>query len=83
MLVRRLLSLLALSLSASAFSFEINDRNSLTQQILPKSDDPEVYPVPGDNPLEFCDDPKDYLLQIDKVDLTPNPPEAYVHPYCG
>lgn len=34
----------------------------------------EDYKVPGDNPLYFCEDPKDYILDITKVDLDPNPP---------
>jgi hypothetical protein len=38
----------------------------------------EDYKVPGDNPLYFCADPEDDLLEIEKVDLSPNPPEAYV-----
>ena len=32
--------------------------------------------VPGDNPLDFCEDTKDYSLDISYVDLTPNPPLA-------
>lgn len=35
--------------------------------------------VPGDSPLEFCD--KDHgqdTVQIDRVDLLPNPPQSYV-----
>ncbi len=32
--------------------------------------------VPGENPLEFCAKTDDYTLTINKVDLTPNPPEA-------
>ncbi|KAF2098567.1 hypothetical protein NA57DRAFT_75807 [Rhizodiscina lignyota] len=36
----------------------------------------EDYKVPGENPLFFCDDPKDNTLEIDKVDLDPNPPAA-------
>jgi len=32
--------------------------------------------VPGTNPLEFCADPKDYVLTIESVTLLPNPPEA-------
>jgi hypothetical protein len=36
------------------------------------------YKVPGDNPLYFCADPADYILQIEKVDLDPNPPKPYV-----
>ncbi|KAL9595611.1 MAG: hypothetical protein Q9219_006348 [cf. Caloplaca sp. 3 TL-2023] len=31
--------------------------------------------VPGDNPLEFCSDPSNFILTIDNVDLDPNPPE--------
>ena len=34
----------------------------------------EDLSVPGDNPLTFCQDPKDYSLDIKYVDLTPNPP---------
>lgn len=30
--------------------------------------------VKGDNPLRYCVDPKDYILDIDYVDLAPNPP---------
>lgn len=32
--------------------------------------------VPGDNPLDFCQDTKDYSLHIQYVNLTPNPPLA-------
>ncbi|KAF2201070.1 hypothetical protein GQ43DRAFT_372359 [Delitschia confertaspora ATCC 74209] len=35
----------------------------------------EEYKVPGDNPLYFCSDPKDDILKIEKVDLSPNPPQ--------
>ena len=31
--------------------------------------------VPGENPLNFCDDPSTYLVDIDSVDLDPNPPK--------
>jgi len=34
--------------------------------------------VPGDNPLQHCQDPKDDILEISNVDLSPNPPKAYV-----
>ncbi|DAA74854.1 TPA_exp: Phosphatidylglycerol/phosphatidylinositol transfer protein [Trichophyton benhamiae CBS 112371] len=30
--------------------------------------------VPGDNPLMYCADPSENLLQIERVDLSPNPP---------
>ena len=36
----------------------------------------EEYKVPGDNPLFFCSDPKDNILEVKKVDLDPNPPQA-------
>lgn len=38
----------------------------------------EDWKVPGDNPLYFCADPKDYILDIENVDLDPNPPQPYV-----
>ncbi|KAL8694306.1 MAG: hypothetical protein Q9218_001011 [Villophora microphyllina] len=31
--------------------------------------------VPGDNPLEFCSDPSNFILTIKNVDLDPNPPK--------
>jgi hypothetical protein len=35
----------------------------------------EDFKVPGSNPLYFCADPKDNILEIKKVDLDPNPPK--------
>ncbi|KAF2877584.1 phosphatidylglycerol/phosphatidylinositol transfer protein precursor [Massariosphaeria phaeospora] len=35
----------------------------------------EDYKVPGDNPMYFCGDPADDIGKIEKVDLSPNPPE--------
>jgi hypothetical protein len=32
--------------------------------------------VPGDNPLAHCENPKDDLLDLQSVDLSPNPPKA-------
>lgn len=32
--------------------------------------------VPGDNPLQHCQDPKDDILTLESVDLDPNPPRA-------
>lgn len=32
--------------------------------------------VPGENPLLFCSNPPTDILEIDSVDLSPNPPEA-------
>lgn len=34
--------------------------------------------VPGKNPLVYCAKPDDYILSIESVDLSPNPPQAYV-----
>lgn len=38
--------------------------------------------VPGDNPLVYCQDPTKNILAIQRVDLDPNPPDAYVHHTC-
>ena len=32
--------------------------------------------VPGDNPLQFCQNISDYILLIQNVDLAPNPPKS-------
>lgn len=34
--------------------------------------------VPGDNPLNFCQEPSNDILTIESVDLSPNPPVPYV-----
>ena len=34
--------------------------------------------VPGENPLNFCTAPDSWILTIENVDLSPNPPQAYV-----
>ena len=65
----RLINILPLLLIGPAAA-SIFDSSS-SQVVL--SDDKKK--VPGDNPLEFCDDPKDYILEIEKVDLDPNPPK--------
>jgi hypothetical protein len=65
--------LLALSSVASAgfFSNSFNDG-----QVSIQTTDDRTNPVAGENPLEFCASPDDYLLTIDSVDLSPNPPVA-------
>lgn len=45
-----------------------------------RGDPVKEHPVNGKNPLEFCDNPENHILQIDHVDLDPNPPKAYVGP---
>lgn len=32
--------------------------------------------VPGENPLAHCQDPKDDILDLKSVNLSPNPPKA-------
>jgi hypothetical protein len=34
--------------------------------------------VPGSNPLTYCSDPANNILQIESINLVPNPPKAYV-----
>ena len=35
--------------------------------------------VPGESPLKYCDKERDDdIIRIQSVDLSPNPPEAYV-----
>ncbi|KAK5939869.1 Phosphatidylglycerol/phosphatidylinositol transfer protein [Knufia obscura] len=64
----KLLSTLLLSpLVASAISFDYpisSDATTLDAN----------FPVPGSQPLNYCKDPKDYILEVHNVDLTPNPP---------
>jgi hypothetical protein len=60
-------ALFSTSISAAAFGW-----NSGNGQVHLK----EEFVVPGANPLLFCEDPKDNILTIDKVDLDPNPPLA-------
>lgn len=32
--------------------------------------------VPGDSPLVYCEDPQSYILDVDHIDISPNPPKA-------
>ena len=59
-------------LLASAINFDVSGKSDQVSI----GDDDETYTVPGKNPLNFCADPRDYLLTIDHVDLKPNPPAA-------
>ena len=68
----QLTTLLALGLSAApVFAVPSMGASWVPNQVTVK----EEYKVPGDNPLYFCADPADYILQIEKVDLDPNPPK--------
>ncbi|KAJ9620300.1 uncharacterized protein PV06_00634 [Exophiala oligosperma] len=62
-----ILSFLTASVASSRSLFTVGGKqNALV-------DEPE-NPVPGKNPLNFCADPKGYILEIDYVHLSPNPP---------
>ena len=65
MLIRWLLFVL----SAAAFSCHAAFLRDDQQLRLTDDSDNDV---PGDNPLVFCDDPKDDLLAVDHIDLIPN-----------
>lgn len=41
------------------------------------------FPVEGDNPLTYCSDPSGNILEIQSVDLSPNPPQPYVFRSSG
>ncbi len=70
------LSILSLALStlvaSEGLSFFGGSQKSLAD---------EPVPVPGDNPLTYCNPPRpDDILVLENVDLSPNPPEAFVAP---
>ena len=70
MKVSSIVSLALLGATASARSLWTSSNNQHALE--------EAFPVPGDNPLQFCAEPKDQILEIDSVDLSPNPPAASV-----
>jgi len=59
-------ALLASSAAAFSVSTAKNAQNALADDLS----------VPGDNPLNYCAKPEDNILEIEKVDLSPNPPTA-------
>lgn len=69
-----------LTLAASALlASSVSARSSIFGDDIATYD--ESYSVPGENPLMHCDDPADDILDLQSVDLDPNPPKAYVsHP---
>lgn len=67
-------TLLALATAVSANP--LNTFRSEKQSLVRRDD----LQIPGDNPLKYCDaDRGDDIITIEKVDLSPNPPEAYVY----
>jgi len=43
--------------------------------IAPSTVEDKSLSVPGENPLFYCASPSDYILSIDDLELSPNPPE--------
>lgn len=60
---------------ANAAAFSIFDPTQATL----KTNNEENYPVKGENPLQYCAKPDNYRLEIESVDLAPNPPLPYVN----
>jgi len=58
--------LCATLVTSRSLSFFEDSQSALT--------DDTAISVPGKNPLTFCGDPSTYILDIDYVDLDPNPP---------
>jgi hypothetical protein len=66
----RLLSLLAAAILATSASA----RSSIFGGGIDVAAHSEELNVPGENPLQHCQDPKDDILDLERVDLDPNPP---------
>lgn len=64
-------------LLSAAFAISVSAEPSWMPKQVTVSED---FKVPGDNPLYFCADPRGDLLEIENVDLDPNPPRPYVCP---
>jgi hypothetical protein len=66
----RFLSLLATALLAASASA----RSSIFGNSIEVAPFEDSIKVPGENPLQHCQDPKDDILELESVDLDPNPP---------
>lgn len=64
----KLLTLLLSSLLATLVSASLFGGSQATL------DDDSALDVPGKNPLKHCEDPKGDILELESVDLDPNPP---------
>lgn len=70
-----------LTVAASALlASSVSARSSLFGSSIEVAPFDEALKVPGDNPLQHCKDPKDDILDLESVDLSPNPPKPYVQP---
>ncbi|KAK0742215.1 ML domain-containing protein [Apiosordaria backusii] len=62
-----------IALAAAVSANPLNTFRSERQSLVRRDD----LAIPGENPLKFCDaDRGDDIITVEKVDLTPNPPEA-------
>nr|POF00933.1 phosphatidylglycerol/phosphatidylinositol transfer protein [Quercus suber] len=66
-------AILATTVTARSTSYFSSDRKGQSPALSPLED---KFSVPGENPLAHCADPKDDILDLISVDLTPNPPKA-------
>ncbi len=66
--------LLSLSVATQGRSLPFLGGSS-TQQSLRDVRKADSLPVPGDSPLRYCEDPANNILEIDHVNLDPNPPK--------
>ena len=66
----KLLTLFATALLAATASA----RSSLLRSSIDVAPYDDALKVPGENPLQHCQDPKDDILELESVDLDPNPP---------
>lgn len=66
----KLLTLLTSTLLATA----VSARSSIFGSSVNVAPYDDALKVPGESPLQFCEDPKDDILELKSVDLDPNPP---------
>ena len=63
-------------LTSTLLATAVSARSSLFGSSIDVAPFDEALKVPGDNPLQHCQDPKDDILTLESVDLSPNPPKA-------
>jgi hypothetical protein len=66
-----LFSIITITAVISLVSCRLDEQSPLYQNVIPLP-----IEVPGNNPLVFCSAPESYILDIEYVDLDPNPPET-------
>jgi hypothetical protein len=61
-------------ITSTLIATTVSARSSLFGSSIDVAPFDEALKVPGDNPLQHCQDPKDDILELESVDLDPNPP---------